>query len=141
MAILWQPLTDIYLCYLILNVSPSGAKLGHLVPHCIFCPCLLRDVLQDSMYLGLGDFIFYSLLMGKVTEFSIRDMNSEVLVDWNMIIACYFAILLGLLLTVIVLLVFERALPALPFSLTIGIMFYFLTSTVISPFLQLMQPI
>ena len=74
--------------------------------------------------LGLGDFVFYSLLMGRATLDS----------DPNTIMACYVAILVGMFLTILLLTMAGSALPALPISMACGILFYFLTSLIISPF-------
>jgi len=42
----------------------------------------------------------------------------------------------GLLLTVVILLVWNKALPALPISITLGLLFYFFTKLCIAPFLN-----
>lgn len=76
--------------------------------------------------MGLGDFVFYSLLIGRATLDG----------DATTVVTCYVAILVGMCVTIIVLGVTRRALPALPISIACGILFYFVTSLVISPFLE-----
>ncbi|CAA6661926.1 unnamed protein product [Spirodela intermedia] len=73
--------------------------------------------------LGLGDFVFYSVLVGRAAMY-----------DLMTVYACYLAIISGLGCTLILLSVCRQALPALPISIALGIIFYFLTRLLMEPF-------
>ena len=75
--------------------------------------------------LGLGDFIFYSVLVSRASMYG-----------WPEFFACFIIVLSGLGLTLVLLTLYKVPLPALPFSILFGVFFYFMTRYFISPFLQ-----
>jgi len=80
---------------------------------------------HSSIKLGLGDFIFYSLLVAKASEYSFATFA-----------ACTLVILAGLGSTLILLSVYHQALPALPISIFLGVIFYLLTRVSIEPWIE-----
>jgi presenilin 1 len=68
---------------------------------------------REGVRLGLGDFCFYGILVTRAAR-----------LGWDLVVLCVFAVILGLSLTLICLAWFQRALPALPFSLILGIGFF-----------------
>ncbi|KAL0233646.1 hypothetical protein PCE1_002159 [Barthelona sp. PCE] len=69
---------------------------------------------SKKMKLGLGDFIFYSILV-----------NKALIISGGVALLVAIAVLFGLFLTLVVLLSVGHALPALPFSIFIGLITLF----------------
>jgi presenilin 1 len=83
-----------------------------------------KDEIQ-TIKLGLGDFIFYSVLVAKAA------LNS-----FTTFAACMLVILAGLGGTLVLLSVYHAALPALPISIFLGVIFFFTTKALIEPWVE-----
>ena len=83
---------------------------------------------ERSIKLGLGDFVFYSVLVSRAALF-----------DASTLAACFITVLLGLAGTLALLSVFRKALPALPISILAGVVVYGLTRFAIAPCLEVMM--
>ena len=80
---------------------------------------------KNTIRLGLGDFIFYSVLVAKAAEYS-----------YTTFMVCMLVIIAGLGGTLVLLSVFHHALPALPISIILGIFFYIITRFLIEPWIE-----
>ncbi len=83
---------------------------------------------SNTIKLGLGDFIFYSVLVAKSAQYSFTCFASSFLV-----------ILAGLGGTLVLLAVFKHALPALPISIFLAVTFYLLTRFCIEPWIHVLM--
>lgn len=84
--------------------------------------------MSNTIKLGLGDFIFYSVLVAKAALHSFTTFA-----------ACMLVILAGLGGTLILLSVYHSALPALPISIFLGVIFFFTTKALIEPEIEIIM--
>ncbi|KAI8647387.1 Presenilin-domain-containing protein [Parasitella parasitica] len=82
-----------------------------------------EDAERSGLKLGLGDFVFYSVLIARAAMY-----------DWITTVCCTIAVLTGLTTTIFLLAIYKKALPALPISIAFGILFYFVAKTVLVPY-------
>jgi presenilin 1 len=83
---------------------------------------------HNSIRLGLGDFIFYSVLVAKAAQYSFATFA-----------VCALVILSGLGGTLVLLSVYGHALPALPISIFLGVIFYVTTRVFMEPYIQIIM--
>ncbi|KAJ3032177.1 UNVERIFIED_CONTAM: Presenilin-1 [Siphonaria sp. JEL0065] len=79
----------------------------------------------SGMKLGLGDFVFYSVLSSRAA-----------LLDWVSTMNVVIAVITGLNATIFLLVLFQKALPALPISIIFGLLFYFVSYLTLVPFVN-----
>lgn len=82
-----------------------------------------EQYLPDAIKLGLGDFIFYSVLVGRAAMY-----------DMLTALVSYVAVMAGLGTTLLLLALYKQALPALPISIGLGVLFYVLARLLLEPF-------
>jgi len=83
------------------------------------------DPSDNTIKLGLGDFIFYSVLVSKAAGSGFAAF-----------IACFMSILTGLGGTLVLLAVYHQALPALPISIFLAVIMFVLTHYCMEPWIQ-----
>ncbi|KAI9007593.1 Presenilin-domain-containing protein [Hyaloraphidium curvatum] len=81
-----------------------------------------EDAARSGLKLGLGDFVFYSVMVSRAA-----------MRDWVTTICVSLAAISGLISTIFLLVLFRKALPALPISIALGIIFYFASTAVVVP--------
>lgn len=85
--------------------------------------------LGAHLKLGLGDFVFYSVLVAQASK---QGAMTAVI--------SFVAILAGLCATLFLVIVYKKALPALPISIVSGMVFYALTRLTVKPFVLNLFP-
>lgn len=82
-----------------------------------------KEMKDVSIKLGLGDFVFYSILVSRATL-------SDGLIAYT---SCTLSIIIGLLITLFLLTLYKKSLPALPISIFLGIITYLSSKFLLIP--------
>ena len=85
----------------------------------------MPDPADNTIKLGLGDFIFYSVLVSKAAENGFASF-----------VACFMSILTGLGGTLVLLAVYHHALPALPISIFLAVIMFVCVFYCMEPWIQ-----
>ena len=83
------------------------------------------DDTPSTIKLGIGDFIFYSLLVSQAAQDSFTAFAS-----------CLLVVLAGLAATLVILAIKGKALPALPISIFLGVIFFLWTTAFLEPWID-----
>jgi len=83
------------------------------------------DTTDNTIKLGLGDFIFYSVLVSKAADHGFAAF-----------VACFLSVLAGLGGTLVLLAIFHHALPALPISIFLAVIMFILTIFCMEPWIE-----
>ena len=120
----WVVLCAVALYDLYAVLTPKG-PLKHMITLAEERKQAIPGLIYSSKYakLGLGDFVFYSVLLGRA-----------VLYDYVTGLAAYLAVVAGLIATLFLLGIGGKALPALPFSIGFGFLSYILVGYFTVPF-------
>ncbi|KXS09481.1 Presenilin-domain-containing protein [Gonapodya prolifera JEL478] len=84
-----------------------------------------EDEERSGLKLGLGDFVFYSVMVSRAALFT-----------WPTTVTTAISAITGLTMTIFLLAIFRKALPALPISIALGLVFYFATRILVIPYLD-----
>lgn len=77
---------------------------------------------DEGVKLGLGDFVFYSVLVARAAS-----------TNMTVVVTTFGAIVFGLCSTLVLLNIFQKALPALPISIFLGMIVYFASVFSLAP--------
>jgi presenilin 1 len=109
-----------------------------------------EEVQKRGIKLGLGDFVFYSVLVGRAAMFDMITGLYRSFVNFDCLFSdpfyngsftvftCFMGIITGLFFTLILLAIFRKALPALPISIFFGLVFYAGTRFFLLPYVILL---
>lgn len=84
-----------------------------------------EDDTPGTIKLGLGDFVFYSVLVAKAAQYS-----------FTTFVACFLVVLFGLASTLVILAFYGKALPALPISIFLAVIVYIWTRGTMQPWIE-----
>ncbi|KAG7398841.1 Presenilin-2 [Phytophthora boehmeriae] len=82
--------------------------------HDLYRKYITDEDVDETIKLGLGDFVFYSVLVSRAAKY-----------DFSAMIGCLVSILMGLGGTLFLLGMYQKALPALPISILLAVLMYF----------------
>jgi len=80
---------------------------------------------KSTIKLGIGDFIFYSLLVSQAGQYS-----------FTAFVSCLLVVLSGLAATLVILAIKGKALPALPISIFLGVITFLSTKAFCQPWID-----
>ncbi|KAE9021562.1 hypothetical protein PR002_g12218 [Phytophthora rubi] len=82
--------------------------------HDLYQKYITDEGVDETIKLGLGDFVFYSVLVSRAAKY-----------DFSAMIGCLVSVLMGLGGTLFLLGIYQKALPALPISILLAVTMYF----------------
>ncbi|KAI9351315.1 Presenilin-domain-containing protein [Obelidium mucronatum] len=106
-----------------IQLTDGNASTAHIIPRAAVSPCATRGDCSTTNC----DFVFYSVLSSRAA-----------LLDWVSTMTVIIAVITGLNATIFLLVLFQKALPALPISIMFGLLFYFVSYLTLVPFVNQM---